>query len=56
MDEPSTQEKHETILGSCPVCAGTIPTDGLLIRYEQRDGWLKLLAECPRCAAVVCPT
>lgn len=44
-----------SILGACPDCGETIPSDRLLIKYTTEEGWPRMFAECPSCRDVVHP-
>lgn len=42
------------ILGRCPHCRSTLPTDALLA-VDERNDWPTIFAECADCEDVVNP-
>ena len=55
MGETTRSQPGSSILGQCPGCDASIPRAGLLIEYRTAEGWPRMFAECPACAAVVHP-
>lgn len=45
---------NEDILGNCPNCDARIPSNRLLVRFEQPTS-NRVFAECPACREVVYP-
>lgn len=55
MGELTERRSSSLILGLCPRCEATIPTDAPFIEYEAGSGWPEIVAECPSCLVVVHP-